>query len=79
MPRREPRGPSFPTLRDISSISLVTFIIAPVVMRRLGDTAYGVWGLISRILGYSFRLDFGIRIAVARYVGRHLALDEPRN
>jgi O-antigen/teichoic acid export membrane protein/glycosyltransferase involved in cell wall biosynthesis len=57
---------------------LVTFLIAPVVVHRLGETTYGVWGLISEILGYSFLLDFGIRIAVTRYVGRHLALHEPR-
>jgi len=57
---------------------LVTFLIAPVVVHRLGETAYGVWGLIGQIIGYSFLLDFGIRIAVTRYVGRHLALREPR-
>jgi O-antigen/teichoic acid export membrane protein len=56
---------------------LITFLIAPLLVHRLGDTAYGVWGLISEILGYSFLLDFGIRIAVTRYIGRHLALDEP--
>jgi len=57
---------------------LVTFLIAPVVVHRLGETAYGVWGLIGQIIGYSFLFDFGIRIAVTRYVGRHLALHEPR-
>lgn len=57
---------------------LVVFLIAPVLVHRLGNTAYGIWGLITQILGYSFLLDFGIRIAVTRYVGRHLALDEPR-
>jgi O-antigen/teichoic acid export membrane protein/glycosyltransferase involved in cell wall biosynthesis len=57
---------------------LVAFLIAPVVVHRLGETAYGVWGLIGQIIGYSFLFDFGIRIAVTRYVGRHLALHEPR-
>jgi len=57
---------------------IITFLIAPVVVHRLGETAYGVWGLIGQVIGYSFLLDFGIRIAVTRFVGHHLALREPR-
>jgi O-antigen/teichoic acid export membrane protein len=53
---------------------LITFLIAPLVVHGLGNTAYGVWGLIGQLLGYSFLLDFGMRIAVTRYVARHLAL-----
>lgn len=57
---------------------IIAFFIAPVVVHRLGETAYGVWGLIGQVIGYSFLLDFGIRIAVTRFVGHHLALREPR-
>ncbi len=57
---------------------LITFLIAPVVVHRLGVTAYGVWGLIGQVIGYSFLLDFGIRIAVTRFIGHHLALREPK-
>jgi len=56
---------------------VITFLIAPVVVHRLGESAYGIWGLIGQAIGYSFVLDFGIRIAVTRYIGRHLALREP--
>jgi O-antigen/teichoic acid export membrane protein len=60
------------------TLALVTFLIAPFLVHRLGNTTYGVWGLIGELLGYSFLLDFGIRIAVTRYVARHLALAQPR-
>lgn len=56
---------------------LVTFLIAPLLVHRLGNMAYGVWALIGQVIDYSFLLDFGVRIAATRYVGRHLALGEP--
>jgi len=56
----------------------ITFLILPLVVHRLGSTAYGIWGIIGQVMGYSFLLDLGIRIAVTRYVARHVALDEPR-
>lgn len=55
----------------------IAFLITPFLVHRLGTTAYGIWGLVGEILGYSFLLDFGLRIAVTRYVGRYLALHEP--
>jgi O-antigen/teichoic acid export membrane protein len=57
---------------------LITFLITPLVVHGLGNTAYGVWGLIGQLLGYSSLLDFGVRIAVTRYVARHLALAQAR-
>jgi len=56
---------------------LVAFFLSPLLVHRLGSEAYGIWGLIGQLIEYSFLLDFGIRIAVARYVARHLALDQP--
>lgn len=56
---------------------IVAFLIAPLLVHRLGNVSYGVWGLIGQLVEYSFLLDFGIRIATTRYVARHLALGEP--
>jgi len=55
---------------------VVSFLVVPLLVHRLGNSAYGVWGLIGQLIEYSFLLDFGIRIAVTRYVARHLALDQ---
>jgi O-antigen/teichoic acid export membrane protein len=57
---------------------IVVFLIAPLLVHRLGNVSYGVWGLIGQLIEYSFLLDFGIRIAITRYVARHLVLGEPQ-
>jgi O-antigen/teichoic acid export membrane protein len=54
----------------------IVFFVTPLLIHGLGTTAYGVWGLIGQLIGYSFLLDFGVRIAVTRYVARHLALGQ---
>jgi O-antigen/teichoic acid export membrane protein len=54
----------------------INFLITPLLVHRLGSVQYGIWALIGELLGYSFLLDFGIRIAVTRYVARHIALNE---
>jgi O-antigen/teichoic acid export membrane protein len=59
---------------NYGTLILIAFLITPLVVHGLGNTAYGVWGLIGQLFGYSFLLDFGVRIAVMRYVARHLAL-----
>jgi O-antigen/teichoic acid export membrane protein len=56
---------------------VVAFLIAPLLVHRLGNEAYGVWALVGQIVDYSFLLDFGVRIGATRYVARHLALGEP--
>ena len=56
---------------------LVVFLIAPLLVHRLGNISYGVWGLIGQTIDYSFLLDFGIRIAATRYAARYLALGKP--
>jgi O-antigen/teichoic acid export membrane protein len=57
---------------------LVILLITPVVVHRLGNVTYGVWGIIGQLIEYSFLLDFGVRIAATRYVAGYLALDQPR-
>lgn len=51
----------------------VGFIVAPMVVRGLGDAGYGFWTLILTATSYFVRLDFGIQSAVAQYISRHLA------
>jgi O-antigen/teichoic acid export membrane protein len=70
---RIPRNVLFNWL-NYGTLILIAFLITPLVVHGLGNVAYGVWGLIGQLLGYSFLLDFGVRIAVMRYVARHLAL-----
>ena len=49
----------------------VTFFISPLMVHHLGNIAYGVWALVQQFVGYSLLLDFGIRIAVTRFLAQH--------
>ncbi len=75
-PKVEPKARSH-TIRNIFSnwgsygfSIVVTFFIAPYVVRHLGDTEYGVWSLVISLTGYLGLLDLGVRGAVTRYVAR---------
>jgi len=48
--------------------AVVGFVLAPFIVRSLGDASYGVWVLIGSTVGYLGLLDLGIRGAVMRYV-----------
>jgi O-antigen/teichoic acid export membrane protein len=55
---------------------LVGFLLAPVIVRSLGDTGYGLWTLVLSMTGYFGLLDLGIRSSVGRFVTRHLTLHD---
>lgn len=53
-----------------------SFFLSPYVVNKLGSTGYGVWSLLSSLVGYFGLLDFGVRGAVTRYIAHHHALEE---
>jgi O-antigen/teichoic acid export membrane protein len=48
----------------------VGFFLAPYIVHRLGNVAYGVWVLVASLSAYMGLLDFGLRGAVMRYVSK---------
>jgi O-antigen/teichoic acid export membrane protein len=58
---------------------LVGFLLAPIIVRSLGNTGYGLWTLVISMTGYFGLLDLGIRSSVGRFVTRHLALNDEQN
>jgi O-antigen/teichoic acid export membrane protein len=54
--------------------AVVAFTMSPFIVHTLGDTAYGVWALLTEIVGYLGLLDLGVRAAVTRYVARYRAV-----
>jgi O-antigen/teichoic acid export membrane protein len=58
---------------------LVGFLLAPVILRSLGDTGYGLWTLVLSMTGYFGLLDLGIRSSVGRFVTRYLALNDEQS
>lgn len=49
---------------------VIGFLLAPFILHRLGDVAFGLYALAFSFTGYYGLLDFGIRSAIIRYVAR---------
>jgi O-antigen/teichoic acid export membrane protein len=54
----------------------VGFLISPLLVHKLGDTAYGIWALSLQFGAYISVLDLGVRIALTRYITHYHARDE---
>ena len=48
--------------------AVVSFVLAPLIVRVLGNEAYGVWVLIGSLIGYLGLVDLGVRGAVTKFV-----------
>lgn len=48
-------------------------LLAPFILRHLGDARYGIWAVIGEVLTYYGLLDFGIRAALNYFIGGALA------
>ena len=67
-------------IRNISSqwLSLgaqlvISVLMTPFMVKRLGDDGYGIIALISGLVGYSGILYFGLGAAVVKFVAEHHA------
>src|ERR1035437_8345860 len=58
---------------------LVGILLTPIIVHRLGDTAYGIWVLIFSVTGYYGMFDLGIRSSIVRYVSKFTATKEDRS
>src|SRR4030088_3374267 len=56
----------------------VGFLLTPFVLHRLGDEAFGVWILITNLVGYYGLVDAGVRSAILRYVSKHRELNDQK-
>lgn len=48
-------------------------VLAPIIIRRLGDENYGLWSLTISLVEYSWLLDFGLRAATSRFTAHYSA------
>lgn len=55
---------------------IVSFFLAPFVVRSLGDTWYGVWVIMMQFTAYLYLMDFGVRDSIVRYISKHQARGE---
>lgn len=54
----------------------LTFIMAPILIRNLGNYDYGLWEMFAAVIGYMGMLDLGIKPAISRFTAQHSARDE---
>jgi O-antigen/teichoic acid export membrane protein len=55
----------------LGTTMVVGFFLTPFILHQLGNTAYGLWVLLTAFTGYYGLLDLGIRNAIVRYVARY--------
>jgi O-antigen/teichoic acid export membrane protein len=48
----------------------VGFFLSPFIVHRLGDIAFGIWGLAISVVAYMSLLDFGMQSSVLRFVNK---------
>lgn len=55
---------------------VISFFLAPFVVKSLGNTYYGIWVILMQFTGYLYLLDFGVRESIIRYVSKFNASRE---
>ena len=60
----------------LATTMVVGFLLTPFILHRLGNTALGLWVLMTSFTGYYGLLDLGIRQAVVQYVARYQATNK---
>ena len=61
------KGSAFRTFNFFAQV-LVAFSLMPFVVHSLGDKMYGFWTFVGTFIGYYGLLDFGLTLAVERYI-----------
>jgi O-antigen/teichoic acid export membrane protein len=61
-----------------AAVLLVAFFLSPYLIRKLGDSRYGVWVFVESILAYFTLFDLGIAACVVRFVARFHASNDQK-
>lgn len=62
---------------NLTSTALLSLLVMPFVVHKLGDRMYGIWVLVVAIMGYYGLGNLGLSVAVSRYMAAALgARDE---
>lgn len=50
---------------------LVGFLLTPYILNQIGVKRFGIWSVVFLIIGYFSVLDFGVRVALSKYISEH--------
>ncbi len=56
-----------------------TFVMTPFILNSLGETAFGIWILVTVVVGYGVLLDFGMGSAIVKYTADACARNDVRS
>jgi O-antigen/teichoic acid export membrane protein len=60
-------------------VSLIaTILLTPVILRYIGQSAFGLWATFGSVVGYFGLLDFGMNSASVKYTAEYLAKSDKR-
>src|SRR5437868_3402156 len=51
-----------------SASALVAFLLPPVLIRNMPTASYAIWVLVLQTAAYVGYLDFGLQVAIGRYI-----------
>lgn len=51
---------------------LIAFLLTPFIIKTLGNAGYGIWTIVTSILGYYGLLNLGVTSAVSRYAAVYI-------
>jgi len=57
-------------------VMALVFILTPYIVGKLGLIRYGIWGIVSALMGYFRFFDFGLKNAFAKYIAEYNAKKE---
>jgi len=57
----------------LGATMVVGFFLAPFILHRLGDDAFGLWTLVVAVSGYYGLFELGIRSSIIKYIAHHTA------
>lgn len=52
---------------------VITFVLTPVLVRNLGKYDYGLWEMLTAVIGYAGMLELGLRPTVSRFTAKYHA------
>ena len=55
---------------------ILTFVLTPIIVGYLGQSAYGLWAALGSIIGYFYLLDVGMSTATVKYTAEYRAKNE---
>lgn len=60
----------------LASQIIVTLLLTPFIMEKLGTEAYGVWLLLQGLVGYYGLMDLGLQAGLTQSITRRIAADD---